>query len=152
MNITLFKQILANSQGINFVLPNGAFVEPHFHVTEIALNEKRFVDCGGTFRAEKLVSFQLWSANDFDHRLTPQKLLQIVQIGAEKLGISSEEIEVEYQGETIGRYELSFDGANFLLQNKFTACLAEDSCGIPPEKQRVRLSEINSCKPGSGCC
>jgi hypothetical protein len=39
-----------------------------------------------------------------------------------------------------------------LLQNKFTACLAEDSCGIPPQKQRVRLSEINSCKPGSGCC
>ena len=98
------------------------------------------------------MSFQLWSANDLDHRLTPQKLLQIVQIGAEKLGISSEEIEVEYQGETIGRYELSFDGANFLLQNKFTACLAEDSCGIPPEKQRVRLSENNSCKPGSGCC
>jgi hypothetical protein len=152
MNLTLFKQILTNAEEINFILPNGAFVERHFHITEIALTEKRFVDCGGTLRNEKLVGFQLWMANDFEHRLSPQKLLQIIQIGEEKLGISEEEIEVEYQGETIGKYSLSYDGVNFLLLNKFTACLAEDSCGIPQQKQRVRLSEINSCKPGSGCC
>ena len=67
------------------------------------------------------------------------------------------EIEVEYQSDTIGKYALDFDGANFILKNKTTACLASDKCGIPGEKQKVSLSELTSkrsacCTPNSGCC
>jgi hypothetical protein len=44
----------------------------------------------------------------------------------------------------------------FILMNKQTACLAQDQCGIPTEKEKVKLSEIssqtNSCVPGGGCC
>jgi hypothetical protein len=52
---------------------------------------------------------------------------------------------------------LAFDGANFILQNKTTACLAEDKCGIPQEKQKVSLSDLSKtqpavCTPGGGCC
>jgi hypothetical protein len=42
---------------------------------------------------------------------------------------------VEYQAETIGKYDLGFNG-KILLLNKQTACLAEDACGIPQEKQK----------------
>jgi len=65
------------------------------------------------------------------------------------------EIEVEYQAETIGKYDLEFNGKNFVLVSKQTACLATDSCGIPQEKLKVNLAEVstqNSCTPGGGCC
>ena len=72
------------------------------------------------------------------------------------LGIGDLEIEVEYQGATIGKYGLDFDGTHFLLMNTHTDCLAKDTCGIPEEKQQVALSAIetpaSSCDPSSGCC
>jgi hypothetical protein len=54
------------------------------------------------------VNFQLWDANDFEHRLKPKNswiLLNCPKI----LGIEDYEIEVEYQAETIGKYDLSFN-------------------------------------------
>jgi hypothetical protein len=101
-----------------------------------------------------VVNFQLWDANDYEHRLKPTKLLNIIRLSEEKLGIEDGEIEVEYQGETIGKFDLDFDGQHFILKNKQTACLASDACGIPAEKQKVKLSELNSacCTPNSGCC
>ena len=65
------------------------------------------------------------------------------------------DIEVEYQGETIGKYGLDFDGTNFLLTTKQTDCLAKDNCGIPVEKAKVKLAEIGNepcCSPDGNCC
>jgi hypothetical protein len=65
-------------------------------------------------------------------------------------------VEVEYQAETIGKYDLNFNGIDFVLANKQTDCLAMDKCGIPPEKLKVKLMELvpemNACTPGGGCC
>jgi hypothetical protein len=65
------------------------------------------------------------------------------------------DIEVEYQAETIGKFGLDFDGKNFLLTNTQTDCLAKDKCGIPIEKQKVILSDLNTepcCSPDGNCC
>ena len=64
---------------------------------------------------------------------------------------------MEYQGTTIGKYHLDFNGENFVLLNTQTDCLAKDKCGIPESKQKVRLSDVsgsgaNVCEPGGGCC
>ena len=123
----------------------------------MGLVTKHFIDCGGTERLEKVVNFQLWDANDFEHRLKPQKLATIIALSENKLGIGDLEIEVEYQSDTIGKYGLHFNGKDFLLVPKQTACLASDSCGIPPAKQKVKLTELQTaeqscCAPGSGCC
>lgn len=110
---------------------------------------------GGTIRNEKEANFQLWDANDFEHLLKSTKLLNIIKLSEEKLGMEDLEIEVEYQAETIGKYDLDLNGKNFMLVSKQTACLASDACGIPQEKQKVNLAEVtaqNSCKPGGGCC
>lgn len=157
MNLTEIKEILPTLENVEFQLENGNFVPEHFHVTEVGQITKNFIDCGGVIRHEKVVNFQLWNANDFEHRLKPAKLLDIIKLSEEKLGIENSEIEVEYQNETIGKYDLEFNGKNFVLKNKTTACLAQDSCGIPAEKPKRNLSEItsnpaNSCTPGSGCC
>ncbi len=155
MKLSEIKLILKKSQTIGFKLPNGELIPNHFHVTEVGKITKHFIDCGGTVRNEEVVNFQLWNANDYDHRLHPDKLLKIIELSEKTLGIGDLEIEVEYQADTIGKFGLNFDGINFLLTTKLTDCLAKDECGIPVEKPKVKLSEIKtatSCAPGSGCC
>ena len=156
MRISEIKEQLTNLENVTFMLPNGSFVPEHFHVTEVGLVTKNFIDCGGKVRNETVVNFQLWNANDFEHRLKPKKLLDIIALSEKILGIADFEIEVEYQAETIGKYDLGFEGTTFILINKQTACLAQDQCGIPTEKEKVKLSEIssqtNTCVPGGGCC
>ena len=156
MKLSAFKNELANMEQISFRLPNGTLVPAHFHVTEVGSVSKHFIDCGGTIREEKRVNFQLWEANDFDHRLHPEKLVSIIQLSEDKLGLTDEEIEVEYQGDTIGKYGMEVEGNQFVLTSLTTDCLAKDKCGIPTEKLKVSLAGIGndkgSCTPGSGCC
>jgi hypothetical protein len=157
MKLSAIKNSLSRLDKVAFQLPNGEFVPSHFHVTEVGVIQKRFIDCGGTLRSETVVNFQLWEADDYDHRLAPKKLNSIIALSEEKLGIEDWEVEVEYQGETIGKYGLDFNGSHFLLTTKMTDCLARENCGIPEQKPRIRLSALvatdgNSCTPGSGCC
>ncbi|MBE8712650.1 DUF6428 family protein [Sphingobacterium hungaricum] len=157
MKLSEIKEILPALENVEFQLENGAFVPEHFHVTEVGQIIKNFIDCGGVFRTEKTVNFQLWNADDYEHRLKPGKLLSIIKLSEEKLGIEDAEIEVEYQSDTIGKYDLDFNGNTFVLKNKTTACLAQDACGIPTEKLNKSLSELtanqsNCCTPNSGCC
>ncbi|MDP9958075.1 hypothetical protein J2X97_003749 [Epilithonimonas hungarica] len=157
MTLEQIKEILPTLENVEFQLENGTFVPEHFHVTEIGIINKNFIDCGGTIRNEKVVNFQLWNADDYEHRLKPRKLFNIINLSQEKLGIENSEIEVEYQADTIGKYDLDFNGQHFILKNKTTACLAQDACGIPAEKTKRDLSELkvnpaNSCTPESGCC
>ena len=155
MKLSEVKTQLSAAKAVNFQLENGTFVPEHFHVTEVGVVTKHFIDCGGTIRNETVANFQLWDANDFDHRLKPEKLLNIIQLSEEKLGMEDLEIEVEYQAETIGKYDLDFNGKDFVLVSKQTACLASDSCGIPSQKPKVKLSDLknqNTCTPGGGCC
>jgi hypothetical protein len=156
MKLSEIKPLLNTVESVSFILPNGQFIPNHFHVTEVGMITKNFIDCGGTVREEKVVNFQLWEANDFDHRLAPQKLKNIIELSEKVLHIEDAEIEVEYQQETIGKFNLEFDGNNFLLVAKQTNCLAQDSCGIPADKLKVSLKDlsnpVNTCTPGGGCC
>jgi len=156
MKLSEVKQILGTVETVSFQLEDGSFVPEHFHVTEVGVITKHFIDCGGTVRNEKVANFQLWDANDFEHRLKPQKLQSIIGLSEKVLGMEDLEIEVEYQSHTIGKYDLGFDGTHFVLLSKQTACLAQEQCGIPSQKTKVKLSEIGtaaaSCTPGSGCC
>jgi hypothetical protein len=155
MKLSEIKEILATAEAVNFKLENGNAVPEHFHVTEVGVITKDFIDCGGTVRHEKVANFQLWDANDYEHRLKAGKLLNIISLSEKVLGMEDSEIEVEYQAETIGKYDLGYDGKSFLLIAKTTACLAMDKCGVPAEKQKVELVNLASgsaCTPGGGCC
>lgn len=156
MKLSEVKEVLKNIDKVTFQLPNGSFVPAHFHVTEVGLISKHFIDCGGTVRKENTINFQLWSANDYEHRLQPEKLLDIIELSEEKLKLSDLEIEVEYQMDTIGKFGLDFNGKYFLLTLKTTDCLAPDKCNIPAEKPKIKLSELQKetscCDPKSGCC
>lgn len=155
MKLSEIKTVLSDLEQIAFQLPNGELVPRHFHVTEVGKITKNFIDCGGTVRDEEVINFQLWNANDYDHRLHPEKLVHIIELSEKVLNLPDVKIEVEYQGETIGKFGLDFDGQNFLLTTKETDCLAKDKCEIPSEKPKYKLSDLQTascCEPSSGCC
>jgi hypothetical protein len=154
MKLSDFKIHISKVDKVNFQLENGTFLPSHFHITEIGLSNKKFIDCGGVIRNENLISFQLWHANDFNHRLKPKNVLEIISIAENAIISEDLEIEVEYQDSTIGKYNVSFDGKNFILLNKNTNCLAEDQCGIEIKKPKISLSQLqtSNCSPDSDCC
>ena len=157
MTIEEVKKELTKLESITFVLPDGSFVPAHFHITEVGKVTKDFIDCGGQRRTEEEACFQLWQEEADDHRLAPQKLIKIIESSQSQLGLGDLPVVVEYQGaSTISKYGLEYDGMNFLLTSKMTACLADDQCGIPKEKKMIDLSSLtannSACTPGSGCC
>ncbi len=155
MKLLEVKNILKSVDTVNFKLEDGTKVPAHFHVTELGMVSKHFIDCGGMVRTEQKANFQLWDANDFEHRLNPSVLLNIINLSEKILNLQDLEIEVEYQSHTISKYGLDFDGKDFVLTNKQTACLALDVCGVEPIAQKinvVNLANVNVCTPGGGCC
>ena len=154
MKISEIKQALAEVETVNFRLPSGEYLPSHFHVTEVGLVSKHFIDCGGVERRETVANFQLWEAGDYDHRLAPLKFLHILDLSQRILGTEDLDIEVEYQQATIGKFGLTREGNDFVLTPKQTACLAQDACGIPDSQQFAlpQLQAASCCTPGGGCC
>ena len=155
MKLSELKQQLAQLKSLSFLLPDNTFVPSHFHITEAGLVTKNFIDCGGTVRTTKTITLQLWTANDYNHRLEPHKLLKILDMARPLFSNEDFEVNIEYQSATIGIYGLETDGVNFLLTPTQTDCLAQEACGTPV-KTKLILSELNDtntvCTPGGGCC
>lgn len=153
MKISETKEALSRLTAVGFRLPNGTPLPAHFHVTEVGLVSKHFIDCGGVERREIVANFQLWEAGDYDHRLVLQKFLHVLSLSEKLLGCADLDIEGEYQKATIGKFGLVFDGTDFRLTAKHTACLAQSACGIPAD-QPFALPQLQMAgyTPGGGCC
>lgn len=54
MKLSEIKSTLENLSEVKFQLPNGEYVPQHFHITEVGIITRNFIDCGGTMRDEKL--------------------------------------------------------------------------------------------------
>jgi hypothetical protein len=81
--------------------------------------------------------------------------LNIIELSEKALDLKDISVEVEYQSNTIGRYDLDFNGSFFVLLNKQTDCLAKDKCGVPDGKVKMATlgkEEEGACTPGGGCC
>lgn len=157
MKISEFKSRLEQVENFTIQLPNGTMIPAHFHITEMGLLTKNFIDCGNTIREEKYITFQVWLAGDLDHRLEPSKVFKIINASKNLIGDADLELEVEYQTEsTIGKFGLDFANGKFILTPKETTCLANDHCGIPMDKIKASIGEIKEkvacCTPDSGCC
>lgn len=157
MTLLDIKNNLKNLETLKFILPDGSQVPSHFHVTEVGKVTKHFIDCGGTERYQEIVNFQLWTADDIDHRLQAEKLNEIIALSENKLKLGNNmSVEVEYQGQTIETYSLDFQDGVFNLIPQQTDCLAKDNCGVTQQKPKTKLSELQAqqecCSPKSGCC
>ena len=146
MKLSELKQTLAqhSDKTLRFVLPTGSKIPAHAHVTEVARLDKRFVDCGGTFRTESSCRLQAWFSDDTEHRLTAGKLLSIFNKGARILETEDLEVEVEYEAPFIAQFPVSSvepNGESVLVRlgTKHTACLAEDKCGVSPSPTKQTI-------------
>ncbi len=157
MKLSEFKKQLENLETLEIYLENGQKVPAHFHITEVGLTTKHFTDCGNTFRIKKNATIQLWTSVDYWHRLDPKKVASII-ISSEKIFEGEDlDVEVEYQQETIGKFNLEFTNNQFVLAKTQTDCLAKDSCAFPLEKVKIKMSDLQEqiascCSPDSGCC
>lgn len=155
MKLSQLSQVLREYPRSSFrmELPSGNLLPEHFHVTEVGKVTKDFIDCGGVRRLEQTCVLQTLVANDFDHRLSTDKLSMILDKSA-SLGLDeSLEVDVEVQGTTIEIYRVGVaetrDGYLLLkLRNKETTCLAPDQCGL----EVVTLGSKSGCSGPSGCC
>jgi hypothetical protein len=159
MKLTELQEALKTMDEVHFTLPNGSFVPRHYHLTEIGLATKTFVDCGGKRHEERKVSLQLWTSVDYNHRLKSNSFLNIIQTSLPLFNGEDLEVEVEYQSDTVGKYHLGFNGNNFELLVTKTDCLATELCGIDAITTKVKtgLADLgqkveSSCTPGGGCC
>lgn len=148
---------LQNLNKLEFELANKAKVPPHFHITEMGFINKKYTDCGNTFREENYFTFQLWYSTDVEHRLSTNKFLFIINSIINTSIFEDLEVLVEYQMEqTIGKFNLEIENDIFVLQPTFTMCLAREQCRIQPTKKKLVLSELqnqkNECNPNLGCC
>lgn len=157
MKLLEFIESLKGMQSLTFRMPTGEAIPAHFHITEAGVVTKNYIDCGGTKRVETKIVFQIWVADDTEHRLKSEKLLGIIELAEAIHGYQDLEVEFEYQGETICTYGIQNSLGQFLFVNKFTDCLAKDKCGIPEYKTKKNLADLtpsngSSCTPGGGCC
>ena len=145
---------------VRFILPNGESVPAHAHVTEVARIDKRFIDCGGTFRNDSLCRLQTWFSDDIDHRLTAGKLAKILEKAGPILQTDDLDVDVEHELGHIAQFplasiEASPDEVVLHLVERHTACLALDKCKPTPKPQ----SDLNPLKfnfrenqSSAGCC
>lgn len=156
MKLSELKTILPTLESLEFIQENGKSVPAHFHITELGQVDNKSIDCGGELHFTSKIRIQLWESVDYWHRLEPAKMLKIIEMAEKKLKIVDEEIEVEYQNQSIGLFGLDFKGGKFVLVNKNTSCLASEVCGVK-EKVKLKLSDlgkkVNSCcSTESACC
>lgn len=156
LSLTDLKESLQQVDQLQLRLPDGSPVPSHFHITEAGLITKHFIDCGGTIRKESALTMQIWYSVDYNHRLTPGKFINILDKAEPLLESRDLPVEIEYQTDTIGKYNLEFDGEAFLLMPTKTDCLAKEKSGLPEpaaiKSVGLKTATVGACEPGSGCC
>jgi len=143
-------------------LPDGGSVPAHFHITEVGHIAKRFVDCGGVFRASETCVLQTWmrsSGHDDGHRLTAGRLAMILDLANPIVPSDELPVEVEYEHGLVSQFPLArvvTEDAVVLLQLglKRTDCLAKSRCGCGADEAGAIAQEKESeaCCAGPGCC
>jgi len=158
-----FKTLDSISDDFNilFKSPDCKLLPLHFHVTEAATVNKKFVDCGGVEREENYASIQLWTANDYNHRITTGKLRKIILShlleNNQDMDILVEHDEASLTTYTVEDYDVIGTTILYLLGKKSTQCLAPDKCGVNAPKKtcggkcKNEKCEKETCKKGS-CC
>jgi len=163
MNLAELKDLLLAHPDLTvaIALPEGGRVPAHYHVTEVGHVAKKFVDCGGSFRASEVCVLQTYtgSPRDDGHRLAAGRLAKILGLAQPILPGNDLPVEIEYETEFIAQFPLEgaqVNGTELLLQLglKHTACLAPDRCGIS-DAAGVAEETDRCCagtSAGGGCC
>ena len=155
MNTNAFIELLRQypEHGMELVLPDGTTVPAHFHITEVGHIAKSFIDCGGKVHRHEATLLQVWVAEDVDHRVSTDKLLQIFGRADKVLTNLELPVEFEYEAPVLTQMPLESHEAKdgilrLTLGLKHTDCLAKELC--VPDFSMPAIP--GTCAPNSGCC
>jgi hypothetical protein len=122
--------------GIDISFPDGEYIPPHFHITEVGKVQKMFIDCGGVRHEKKYCVLQVWTADDFSHRIKAGKLAEILKKSLEFIEPDLL-VEIEYGQEVVSNFTLKdvlhqgkIPAFVFNINPNKTDCLAKEKCGI----------------------
>jgi hypothetical protein len=149
---------------LTWELPDQSQVPVHYHVTEVGVVQKRFVDCGGTVRTNETAILQLWVDSDIDHRLVANKLSGILSKADAKFAVSQLPIAIEYNMPWLTQMpivsgRLVGDRLWMKLEARSTDCLAKEVCCVgtdcctdeSPSNDTILITptliSIDSCPP-----
>ena len=164
MNLNEFKTLLeANrDKAFRLQLPDESAVPISFHITEVALMNKTFIDCGGTLRENRTCQLQAWVGPDDDHRIAAGKMADILRLAAKFLPDEDLPLQIEYEDATISQYPvagalLDDEAVTLQLTIRHTACLAPELCMVSAASSSpsiaLTMTASNACGCGpSGCC
>lgn len=149
MTLSELKSELARNPElpIRFYFPNGQAIPAHAHVTEVALIDKKFIDCGGTFRNQSMCRLQTWVSDDYHHRLKSGVLLKILERSSSFLQRDDIEVDVEHELEYITQFPIGSvvpDGREMMvrLTPRHSDCLAKEKCCPPAPKYDLNLTKV----------
>ena len=150
MTLGELKSLLAAhpEKQLSLLLPTKNPVPVSFHVTEVGLVSKRFIDCGGAVHSKQTCQIQAWVGSDQDHRLSAGKLSGILKLSRAVVPNDDLDVEIEYEDCVVSQFMLESASVTdgklvFQLGDKHTDCLAKEACGI---------EAAGTAKAGSGCC
>ncbi len=142
MKIQQFKSILekAPEKNIQFVLPDGVRIPPHFHICEVAQVQRNFIDCCGAKQSETVYAFQARAgkpASDEKQSMPAAKLSGIIALASEILSDEQISIEIEFKAPHLSQFPIhSFEAQEreivFQLDEKETECLEQKEWEAKP--------------------
>ncbi|YCM44255.1 DUF6428 family protein [Verrucomicrobiaceae bacterium 227] len=140
MNLPEFLELLKAhpNKGITLALPDGTTAPAHFHITEVGQLTRSFLDCGGKKHRVETCLLQVWTAQDYNHRIQAGKLANIVTLATDLFDDSNIPVEFEHEAPVLTQMPItSFEVTNgqlvFNLTHKATDCLAKDICIPRPD-------------------
>jgi Family of unknown function (DUF6428) len=152
MKLQEFKSLLETNRekAFRLQLPGGSQVPVSFHITEVGLVSKTFIDCGGKVHSVQTCQLQAWGGEDIDHRLEAGKMADILRLSKAIVPNDFLDVEIEYEDTLISQYPVSEaivsdDAVTLHLTTKHTDCLAKELCLAPS-------ANGSSCCGSSGCC
>lgn len=151
MQLQEFKTLLEANREKQFLLqlPNAKTVPQSFHITEVGLVSKTFIDCGGKVHTVQTCQLQAWIGPDLDHRIEAGKMADILKISQSIVPSDALDLEIEYEDDIISQYPVAEavvtqDAVTLRLTPKHTDCLAKELCLVPS-------ANGTSCCGPSGC-
>jgi len=132
-----------------FVLPDGNYIPPHAHVTEVSHVIRNFIDCGGMIGKEEKIVLQTHVGDDKEHRLRSDRFAKILQLGNRVIRSVDLHVDVEYDCCVVAQYpivETRPEGnyLNLILQRGRTQCRAR-------ERREAEVAD-SCCQAASACC
>ncbi len=151
MKLHQFKALLEANRDKQFrlQLPEERAIPVSFHITEVGLVTKSFIDCGGKVHTVQSCQLQVWLGPDSDHRIEAGKMADILKVAQKIVPDDNLDLEIEYEDQIISQYPvadaiISDDAVTLHLTTKHTDCLAKELCLTP-------VNGASCCGP-TGCC